>query len=93
VSPVRPRTFIRAHPPHLVRTHHRHATVVFDFASNEPGASFVCRIDSDLFRPCPRRLVRRFPVGWHIVRVAARDGAGNGDRTPAFYRFRVKRIR
>ena len=92
-TPVRPRTFIRAHPRHLIRTRHRRAKVVFRFGSNEAGVHFVCRIDTGLFRPCPRRLARRFGIGWHTIRVAARDADGNGDRTPAVYRFRVKRIR
>ena len=69
------------------------AKVVFRFGSNEEGARFVCRIDTGLFKPCPQRLVRKFKVGWHTLRVAARDADGSGDRTPAVYRFRVKRIR
>jgi hypothetical protein len=66
---------------------------VFRFGSDQAGASFVCRIDGAPFRVCPQRLVRRFAVGLHTVRVFARDAAGNADRTPAVYRFRIKRIR
>lgn len=87
-----PQTFIRQRPPRLVRTRSRRARVVFRFGSNEVGVSFACRIDGGLFRPCPERLVRRFPAGWHSIRVVARDASGEGDRTPAFYRFRVKHI-
>jgi len=90
---VRPRTFIRAHPRHLVRTRRRTARVVFRFGSDQDGVHFVCRIDDGLFRPCPERLVRGFGIGWHMLRVAARNADGVGDRTPALYRFRVKRIR
>ncbi len=93
-SSVRPRTFIRSHPPHLVRTRQLRAKVVFRFGSDVGDASFVCRIDSGLFRPCRQRLARLFKVGWHTIRVFARDPAtGDADRTPAVYRFRVKLIR
>jgi hypothetical protein len=66
--------------------------VVFRFGSDEPGVTFSCRIDGGLFHVCPRRLVRRFGTGPHALRVVALDASGNGDRTPAVYRFRVKRI-
>jgi hypothetical protein len=89
---VPPRTFIRSHPPHLIRTGNRRVRVVFRFGSDDPEASFVCRIDSGLFRRCPRRFVRSFKLGPHTLRVAARDAAGNGDRTPAVFRFRVKNL-
>jgi hypothetical protein len=94
-EPVRkrlPRTFFRQRPRHLIRTRHRRARVVFRFGSNERDVSFVCRVDNGLFRPCPTRLVERLPVGPHSLRVAARNAEGLGDRTPAFYRFRIKRI-
>ena len=90
---VRPRTFFRRRPPRLILTRARTARAVFRFGSNQSDVSFVCRIDGGLFRSCPERLAHRFPVGWHTVRVLARDAAGNADRTPAFYRFRIKRTR
>jgi hypothetical protein len=89
---TRPRTFIRQKPSKVVRTHRRSAKVTFRFGSDEAGVAFACRIDGGLFRPCQERLVRRFGIGWHTVRVAAHDAAGNGDRTPAHYRFRVKQV-
>jgi hypothetical protein len=90
--PQLPNTFIRHKPPHLVRTRTRTVRVVFRFGSNQAGVSFACRIDAGLFRPCGERLVRRFGIGVHAVRVFARDAGGNGDPTPAVYRFRVKRV-
>ena len=85
-----PRTFFRQRPGRVVRTGTRRARVVFRFGSNVTGATFACRIDGGLFRICPERLVRRFPIGSHTVRVSARDAEGNGDRSPAVYRFKVK---
>jgi subtilisin family serine protease len=91
-EPPLPRTFIRKKPPHIVRTRTHKAKVVFLFGSDQTGATFACRIDTGLFKPCKERLVRRFPVGAHVVRVFARNSAGNGDPTPAVYRFRVKQV-
>ncbi|MFL5901283.1 MAG: S8 family serine peptidase [Solirubrobacterales bacterium] len=91
-SLVAPRTFIRSHPSRLIRTRARTVRVVFRFGSDEPDVTFACRIDGGLFRLCPERLARRFGTGIHTVRVVARDASGDGDRTPAAYRFRVKRI-
>lgn len=87
---VAPRTFFRRHPPRTLRTRSDRAKAVFRFGSDESDVSFVCRIDGGLFRACSQRLVRRFAIGPHTVRVFARDAAGNADLTPAVYRFRVK---
>jgi thermitase len=87
----RPRTFIRQHPPKVVWTRTSKARVVFRFGSDEGDVTFTCRVDGGFFRPCGRRLVRRFRVGLHVIRVTARDLAGNVDLTPAVYRFKVKR--
>jgi hypothetical protein len=91
-SPTAPRTLIRSHPAKLIRTRSRTVRVVFRFGSDESPVTFACRIDGGLFRPCHERLVRRFGIGMHSVRVIASDANGNGDRTPAVYRFRVKLI-
>lgn len=87
----RPRTFFKQRPPQVVRTRTAKARVVFRFGSDEQGVSFVCRIDGGPFRPCGARLVRRFGVGPHVLRVVARDAAGNVDLSPAVDRFKVKR--
>jgi len=88
----RPRTLLRQHPPKLIRTHGASARVVLRFGSDQSDVSYSCRIDGGFFRPCPERLVRRFAVGAHSVRVVARDAAGNADRTPATFRFTVKHV-
>lgn len=85
-----PRTFFKHHPRHVVHTRHHRARVVFRFGSNVIGVSYACRVDGGLFRICPRRFARRYPIGRHTLRVAARDREGIGDRTPAVFHFRVK---
>jgi len=93
VTPRPPRTRILQHPLKVIRTTQHRALAVFRFGSNESDVSFVCRIDGGAFRPCPERLARRFPPGWHLLQVAARNAEGVGDRSPARYRFKVKTIR
>jgi hypothetical protein len=88
-----PRTFFLQRPSKVIRTRHHAAKAVFRFGSNESEASFVCRVDGSFFRPCPARLARRFTLGWHVIKVAALDSAGRGDKTPASYSFKVKRVR
>jgi Subtilase family len=88
-----PKTFFLQRPSKIIRTRHQQAKAVFRFGSNESDASFACRVDGGFFRPCAARLARRFRLGWHVIKVAARDPAGNGDKTPASYSFKVKRVR
>lgn len=87
----RPTTFIRQHPAQFLRTPTGTARAVFRFGSNEAGVTFLCRVDRRPFRVCLRRTVRRFGLGRHVLRVKARDTAGNVDHTPAVFRFQVTR--
>lgn len=89
---TRPRTWIVAHPRKLVRTRKRRAGLRFRFRASEAPVGFLCRFDRQRFRRCGQRAFRRFGPGRHVVRVKARDAAGNVDRSPAVFRFRVKRI-
>jgi hypothetical protein len=91
VDTTAPRTFFAKHPPKLIRTKRRRVKAVFRFGSNDAGAVFICKVGRDLERYCPRRVVRRFTPGKHVVSVKARDAAGNVDATPAVFRLRVKR--
>jgi subtilisin family serine protease len=90
ISP--PRTFFRHRPSKVIRARGRTVTVVFAFGSDQAGVTFACRIDGGLFRPCHKRLKRRFGIGPHSLRVVA-EANGVGDGSPAIYRFRVKRLR
>lgn len=86
-----PRTRILHRPHRLVFARHRWRRVAFAFASSEAGSRFRCRLDRRRVRPCrsPRRYrVRR---GRHVFRVYATDAAGNRDRSPARFRFRMRR--
>ncbi len=87
-----PRTSIAKHPPRLLTTQRRRVRGTFGFKSNEAEVTFVCKVDRGLPRFCGARLSRRFAAGRHTVRVRARDRAGNFDRTPAVFHFRVERL-
>jgi hypothetical protein len=87
-----PQTRIVKHPHKLIRSHRRRVHASFRFRSNEAGVTFVCKVDRGLLRFCGPRFSRRFGEGKHTLLVRSGDRAGNVDRTPAVFRFRVKRV-
>jgi hypothetical protein len=87
-----PRTRIAKRPRKVVRIKRRQARLRFRFRASEPGVIFVCKVDRGLLRFCGPNFSRRFAAGKHVVVVRARDAAGNVDRTPAVFHFRVKRV-
>jgi hypothetical protein len=89
---VPPETSFARHPHRVVRVPGKFAFVSFRFHSDQSGATFLCAVDGQRLHLCSRRLSRRFGLGPHRVRAAARNSAGEVDPTPAVFRFRVKRI-
>jgi subtilisin family serine protease len=87
-----PTTRILNHPRKLLRTRSKAARAVFRFGSDQAGTTFVCRIDQATFKPCGSRIVHRFGLGLHTVKVKAVGSTGVADATPAIFRFRVKRV-
>jgi hypothetical protein len=85
-----PSTSFARRPHRHVKTDDSSAFVSFRFRSDQAG-TFLCSIDGRPFRPCRRKLARRFSLGVHTVRVAARNSAGETDPTPAAFRFVVGR--
>jgi Ca2+-binding RTX toxin-like protein len=88
---IAPRTELRHRPAKVVFTPSRRRIVSFGFAASEAVTGFRCKLDRGPFKPCrsPRRY--RLALGAHTFRVFAIDRAGNRDRTPALFRFRVSR--
>ena len=86
-----PRTKLSAHPAKLLRTASRHRRVVFRFASSERGSHFRCKLDGKPYRACVSPRAYNVALGRHAVRIVAIDAAGNADRTPALFRFLVRR--
>ncbi len=94
VSPPRipqavPGTFLLRRPPKVLHTAKHSARAVFRFGTTVPGAVFLCAFDRGLMHPCAARIVRRFALGKHVLRVSARNSEGKADPTPASYGFRV----
>jgi len=85
-----PQTRFVRHPAKLIRTASRAVTAIFRFGSSESGVTFICRFDAGRFHRCDQRLVRRFGLGPHVLRVFARNASGVADPTPAVFRFRVE---
>ena len=88
---IRPKTFIAKKPAKVSFTWWKRKLITFRFRSSEKRSAFLCKIDRGKFHQCYRKLIRWFPVGKHVLKVKARDAAGNVDRTPAVYRFQIKR--
>jgi Ca2+-binding RTX toxin-like protein len=86
-----PQTRLSGKPPGLVLTRTRWRQVAFRFTASEPRSRFRCKLDGKPYRACasPRRY--RVPAGRHAFHVFAIDAAGNRDRTPVLFRFRVRR--
>jgi hypothetical protein len=62
--------------------------------AEEPGATFVCRLDDRSLRPCSSPVhYTHLKHGKHRFRVIATDLAGNVDPTPATDTFRIARHR
>jgi Ca2+-binding RTX toxin-like protein len=86
-----PQTRLGSRPRARLVTHERWRKVAFRFASSEPGSSFRCKLDAKPYRSCTSPRAYRVKAGRHAFRVFAIDRAGNRDRTPVLFRFRVVR--
>lgn len=87
-----PRTMLSHRPARQVFTPRKWRKVAFVLGSSEIGSRFRCRIDRRPFRPCRSPRVYRLMVGRHVFRAFAIDAAGNRDRSPALYRFAIRRL-
>jgi Ca2+-binding RTX toxin-like protein len=85
-----PTTSLRRRPPALLLTPRQRRRVAFAFSASEAGARFRCRLDRQPFRPCRSPRAYLVAAGPHAFRVFAIDAAGNRDRSPLLFRFRVR---
>src|SRR5512133_1939975 len=81
---------------HKYVVHRRKLYIRLRFSSSEPGSSFNCKLDREVYTSCRSgkrfgiKATRRFRK--HTLRVRAIDLAGNVDPTPARRSFKLKRI-
>jgi hypothetical protein len=84
-TPVAPDTSLSAR----LRKAKRKAT--FTFASTDPGASFMCRLDKRPLAACTSPVTfKHLRIGKHTFVAEAVNGAG-ADPTPATFKFKLKR--
>jgi len=88
-----PRTRILHRPAKLVLARALPRQVSFRFTSNESGATYRCKLDRRSVRVCTAPSTYKVGSGRHAFRVFAVDAAGNRDRSPALFRFEVRRAR
>ena len=87
---IAPRTRLGFHPRATVFSARTWRTVSFRFGANE-AAGFRCKLDARPYRACTSPRAYRVKAGRHAFRVVAVDQAGNADRTPALFKFAVRR--
>jgi hypothetical protein len=84
-----PQTRLAFHPRASLLTQRKWRRVAFRFASSEAGSSFRCKLDRKPYRPCTSPRAYSVKAGRHTFRAFAIDRAGNRDRTPVLFKFRV----
>jgi arylsulfatase A-like enzyme len=82
-----PDTTITKRPPKRTSKH----KLVFEFSSDEAGATYECRRDKAPFVSCSSPTKIRAGAGRHRFQVRSIDAAGNLDPTPDEAVFRVRR--
>jgi Subtilase family len=87
-----PITKIVGHPKKVVKTTKRNVVVHFKLKANESPITFYCQIDKEPLRICTKQFHGRFDKGKHVLRVRARDEAGNLATKQAVYKFRVREL-
>ncbi len=86
-----PNTRILRRPPAVLFSSRPHRTASFSFAATERGSTFRCKLNRRPFRPCRSPRLYRLKPGPHTFKVFAIDAAGNRDRSPARFEFRIRR--
>lgn len=83
---IPPQTFILSGPSKNLRSR----TAQFRFRLSELNSRFRCKLDQGAMSSCRSpQAFKRLREGKHVFRVWAIDIAGNKDKSPAKYKFRV----
>jgi hypothetical protein len=82
-----PETIITIGPPVVTTS----PQGTFTFESNDPEATFECRIGAAVFAACPASYTTpSLPVGSHTLEVRAKDKAGNVDQSPSPFTWDIQ---
>jgi hypothetical protein len=87
-----PKTTIVGPPKKVVKTKKKFVGVKFRLRASESPVTFYCQIDKEPLRICGRSFSHRFGKGKHVLRVRAKDEAGNLAEKQTIFHFRVKQI-
>jgi Subtilase family len=81
-----PETTITKGPKDVVHGH----KVKFKFESDDPGATFACKLDRGQYKSCTSPVkLKHLDSGRHKFRISSTDSAGNTDQSPAKFVFKV----
>ena len=84
-----PETTITTQPPSRTKK----SRAELGFSSSEPGSTFECSFDGDLFSGCLSPKLATVGKGRHVFQVRATDAAGNVDQSAAQATWTVKKKR
>jgi hypothetical protein len=87
-----PTATMLSHPKKLVTTRKKFYVGRFKLRASESPVTFVCQVDKEKARPCGKSFHRRFGRGPHVVKVKARDAAGNLEAKWTTCRFTVRQL-
>ncbi|MFT3865914.1 MAG: S8 family serine peptidase [Solirubrobacterales bacterium] len=87
-----PVTKISGHPSKVVKTRKKSVVARFRLKANQSPVTFYCRFDREPLRVCGKRPHYRAEVGSHVLKVRAKDQAGNLATKATVFRFRVKEL-
>jgi len=85
VDTIPPQTTLTGYPSPLSKD----PDPTFEFASDDPAATFECNLDGEGFAPCESPYSMHVDDGDHTFAVHAIDAAGNVDPSPATDEFTV----
>ena len=88
-----PKTSFVKKPGKLLTTKRKNVVGRFRLRASESPVTFYCQVDKAPLRICGKSFHRRFGKGGHVIKVKARDAAGNLAKKWTAYRFRVKLLR
>jgi Subtilase family len=88
-----PKTKIVGHPKKVIKTRKRNVVAHFKLKASEAPVIFYCEIDREAQRVCGKIFHRRFKLGKHVLKVRAKDGAGNLATKWTVFQFQVKKLR
>jgi len=85
IDTTAPETVLLERPPAFTPSPIAH----FTFTSDDPSATFLCKLDNEDWALCNSPFDRQVAPGSHLFSVQAKDSAGNLDLSPEFYSWNV----